>query len=508
MKRILYLLILWLYAIPVLQAQHVEVLNDTVCDTEEYGVLRMELHGILTSAYITEQIPYHYDADFSNASDVLLNGVPIDIDDRYSDAIHIGFPFYFFGEEYESLVVGANGDIIFEPALGGTYDSWPIDATDLIPSTELPYDGGDYGSIMGAYHDIHPGRRTNTSQLKYELRGTAPNRKFIITFYEMPQFDCTNLTTSQQIILHEKDYSIEVHMRHKPVCMTWNDGLSVLGIQKDHAQCGYYPGDNTSPSSIVNRNTSVWEIDSTLNPEAWRFKPDINAEIVWFDANRDTIPGQHADTLVVPVDNNNGPYTCQITYYDCTGSATTEYAEGKLVIIPTPVIDLGDDQKRCEDETISLDATPQNMSAFPNPSDLQYEWYKDGQALGINSPQYDVNEPGTYRVEVTYNGCTTSDEVEIENYVNGICKVPNVITPNDDSKNDAFVLDYLNEKKGIKKIQIFNRWGHVVFEKENGYTDEWHGQSQNGSELPAASYYYVIQLKDGTNQTGWVYIIK
>ncbi|NPA46592.1 MAG: T9SS type B sorting domain-containing protein [Chlorobi bacterium] len=518
MKRpyVFLIILLSLAGFHRLSAQHVTVYNDTVCDTEDYGVLRTNIQALLTSAYQTDSIPFNYDADFTNAQDIMQGGQPLSIDDRFSDVIDIGFTFYFFGQPYTQLVVGSNGDIVFQPGIAGTYDSWPLSASQLIPDITLPYyrNGTSYGSIMGAYHDIHAGERiSGVSEMKYELRGTAPNRKFIITYHEMPQFRCTNLMTSQQIILNEADYSIEVHMKHKPVCTSWNGGRAVIGIQNDDATCGYYPGDNTTPSSVVNRNTSVFDIDSTVNPEAWRFSPantTANTQITWYDSNRNPVPGANADSLVVPTNGDLGPYTCEVTYFNCDGTQITEYAEGSIIVVPTPVIDLGGDQYKCNDEEIVLDATPQNNDDFVNGNiTLNYQWYKDGQAInGATDATYTVTEPGTYRVEVSTGRCASSDEVVIENYRNGACFIPEVITPNNDNKNDAFVLDYLDGKYGIEKVEIFNRWGTKVFEKTDGYTDEWHGQSKSGKDLPPASYFYVIKLKNGEVKTGYVQIIK
>ncbi len=519
MKRITLSFKLLLYAMAgILQAQNVQVYNDTVCDTEQYGVLRTNIQALLTSAYLTDTLTYNFDADFTNANDVMQGGVPLSIDDEFSDVIDIGFTFYFFGEPYTQLVVGSNGDIIFEPSLAGTYDSWPLAAYQMIPHIELPYydsgSGLSYGSIMGAYHDIHAGVRIQgLSEMKYELRGTAPNRKFIITYYEMPQFDCTNMLTSQQIVLNESDYSIEVHMRHKPSCSTWNNGLAVLGIQNADASCGYYPGDNTTPASNVNRNTSVWVIDSLTNPEAWIFRPANvpgNYSITWYDSNRNPVPGANADSLVVPLDGDLGPYTCEVTYFDCQGNHITEYAEGEIVVVPTPVVDLGDpNRKICNDETVVLDATPQNIADFPDPNVLSYQWYQNGDAIaGATSNTYEVTEPGVYMVEVSNGGCVASYEVNVELYENSACIIPEAITPNGDDKNQAFVLDFLNGQTGIEKIEIFNRYGAKVFEKEGGYTNQWYGQNTNGDPLPAAAYFYVVQLKDGTSKTGWVYVIR
>jgi len=510
MKRLL--LFSYLFFGYLLSAQHLEVYNDTVCDTEEFAVIRTNIKSILTSAYVTDTIPYNFTMDFMSGENVTQEGTPMNIDDTYSDAVEIGFPFYFFGEAHDYLVIGSNGDIIFDPTISNEFDPWRIDYTDLIPSTELPYDFDEIGSIMGAYHDIDPSERTAETEIRYMLRGEAPNRQFVITYYEVPHFSSRcNRThfTSQQIVLNESDYSIEVHVRHKPVCSSWNRGLATLGIQNNTKTCGYFPGDQTTPgASIANRNTSVWEVDSLVNPEAWVFRPDAHVEIKWYDADRNELPDQNADSLVVSLVNYNGPYTCEISYYDCEGNATVEYGEGDIIIMPAPQLDLGEDLKRCEDEVITLDATPLNIADYSDPGVLQYQWYKDDQLLDETSPVLEVNEPGLYRVEVAYGGCVSSDEILIENYLNSMCKIPNLITPNGDGKNDAFILDYLNDKKGISKIQIFNRWGQVVFEKENGYTDQWEGQNLKGQELPSASYYYVIELKDGTTETGWIHILK
>jgi gliding motility-associated-like protein len=100
------------------------------------------------------------------------------------------------------------------------------------------------------------------------------------------------------------------------------------------------------------------------------------------------------------------------------------------------------------------------------------------------------------------------DEITVNKFANSACIIPEAITPNGDGKNEALVLDYLDIKYGIEKIEIFNRWGTKVFEKTGGYRDEWHGQNNNGNDLPAAAYYYVVQLKNGDNKTGWVYVIR
>ncbi len=514
MKRTTYYVMLFLTVLfsISLQAQHVEAYNDTVCDNEQYGVIRTNINSFLTGSYVVESIPPHYDSDFTNAQDILQGGTPLSIDDEYSDVIPIGFPFSFYGETYNEVVVGSNGDIIFEGSIAGQYDDWSISASQLIPDITLPYynfsTGESYSAIYGAYHDIHAGIRIQgVSEMKYELRGTAPNRQFIITYHEIPQFSCTTLLTSQQITLYEGTNIIDVQIKHKPVCNTWNGGRAVIGVQNADASCYAYPGDNSTPSSNVNRNTGAWDIDSLTNPEGWRFRPAGQVSITWYDSNRNVVPGATADSLVVPLDGDLGPYTVEVTFTDCHGLTVTEYDEAQVVVVPVPQVDLGDDIFFCNNEEVTLDATPQNIDQFNTPP--QYQWYKDGQPIqGATNPTYTTSEPGTYSVEVSSGDCSMMDEINVEHYVNAACVMPEAITPNGDGKNDSFVLDFLDGKYGIDKIEIFNRWGSKVFEKSNGYKDEWHGQNMNGKELPAAAYFYVVQLNDGSKKTGWVFIIK
>lgn len=94
---------------------------------------------------------------------------------------------------------------------------------------------------------------------------------------------------------------------------------------------------------------------------------------------------------------------------------------------------------------------------------------------------------------------------------NSLIIVGQGITPNGDGFNDVFTI------KGIENfpdnnVQIFNRWGNVVFEKsgyDNGKSKEsWEGQSNKGSDkmLPSGTYFYLLELNDekGREFSGFV----
>lgn len=87
-----------------------------------------------------------------------------------------------------------------------------------------------------------------------------------------------------------------------------------------------------------------------------------------------------------------------------------------------------------------------------------------------------------------------------EPYISQYESIPKGISPNGDGINDSFNLTNLN----VKEIQIFNRFGVMVFKADN-YTNEWYGQSSTGKDLPDGVYFFTIKTALD-NKTGWVYI--
>ena len=90
--------------------------------------------------------------------------------------------------------------------------------------------------------------------------------------------------------------------------------------------------------------------------------------------------------------------------------------------------------------------------------------------------------------------------------------IPEGFSPNGDDVNDVFVIRGI-ENFPTNEIQIFNRWGTLVFEA-SPYQDNWDGTSNSGANvggdvLPVGTYFYVIELGDGNEaKKGTVYLNK
>ncbi|RYF24934.1 MAG: DUF11 domain-containing protein [Flavobacteriales bacterium] len=79
-------------------------------------------------------------------------------------------------------------------------------------------------------------------------------------------------------------------------------------------------------------------------------------------------------------------------------------------------------------------------------------------------------------------------------------RMPNVITPDGDGKNDVLKIP------GIKAypentLSVFNRWGNEVWHSNGVYQENWSGEGLN-----EGTYYYKLSLKDKTGK--WITFIK
>ena len=135
-------------------------------------------------------------------------------------------------------------------------------------------------------------------------------------------------------------------------------------------------------------------------------------------------------------------------------------------------------------------------------------------AIGLR-PQHKFSGPGTYLIKsilkvdcgsppdpgnpVTvpcffYDTLSTSFTAVRCREPEKVCNVdlPNAFSPNEDSKNDVFPglpeCDFENYE-----LQIFNRWGKLVFES-SAQENQWDGR-QGGSELSGGVYFYTLAFK-------------
>lgn len=91
------------------------------------------------------------------------------------------------------------------------------------------------------------------------------------------------------------------------------------------------------------------------------------------------------------------------------------------------------------------------------------------------------------------NGCTGLDSVKVTVTEPLFIRIPNMITPNGDGKNDAWDLREVPYVE-TGRITIFNHLGELVYEQNTGYNHTWAGTSSSGTPLKAGAYLYVIEV--------------
>ncbi|HIA35768.1 MAG TPA: T9SS type B sorting domain-containing protein, partial [Flavobacteriales bacterium] len=216
-------------------------------------------------------------------------------------------------------------------------------------------------------------------------------------------------------------------------------------------------------------------------------------------------------TAVVTVSGGNPSYT-----YLWSDGQTSSMAIGLSGGIYTvEVVDF----KGCDDEieatvsemteltatTTTIETTLGNsdgqgtVNAFGGAPPYSYEW-SDGQ---IDSVATGLGQ-GSYNITVTDNdGCTTSEMIEIEV---ATLDVSTGFTPNGDGTNDLWSIGDMSLYPFVE-VTVMNRWGEQIFYSE-GYNEPWDG-TYKGEVLPMGSYFFIIDLNEGTDPTtGAVTILK
>ena len=175
-------------------------------------------------------------------------------------------------------------------------------------------------------------------------------------------------------------------------------------------------------------------------------------------------------------------------------------------------VSVNDDFKSCIGEEWTLTATTSE-------EEVNYQWYLNGDLIVgetnstitfVVGDNFSGNE--NYSVVISRGTCLGTDDVNIELYNVSNCVITQGISPDaTPGFNDYLDLEFLSDRVGgITNLQIFNRYGTIVFNKNN-YINEWKGQDKNKRELPTGTYYYVIDFASaddvyGPQTSGWIYL--
>ena len=204
-----------------------------------------------------------------------------------------------------------------------------------------------------------------------------------------------------------------------------------------------------------------------------------------------------ADPIADPTQTTTYTVTAQL------GSCAPDVNYVTIIVYPLPTVDAGPDQTLIAGSTAQLKATGNYI--------FTYNWTPDS-TLSCNTcydPVASMSVTTTYIVDVTSDhGCKNSDSVTIHLFCNSSqIFVPNSFTPNGDGQNDVFYPRGTGVK-GIKAFRIYNRWGELLFERDNieinDASNAWDGSYAGGKPRPDV-YVYIV---DAVCETGEPIFIK
>jgi gliding motility-associated-like protein len=221
---------------------------------------------------------------------------------------------------------------------------------------------------------------------------------------------------------------------------------------------------NPLPDTLILCENKTLKLNSTF----------LDAKYQWNTGSKDSI---------ITIDKA-GIYKVEVTIDNCTLS------DSVVVIMPKASDKPLKDTAICKGQTITLN--PQTTGT--------YKW-----STGSKNAQISVNTEGSYSVTVsnvcgdfTYNSTVKLKKCDCNIFV------PNAFSPNNDGANDelqAFINCDIPIK--VKRFQVFNRWGNLLFTQSNTNDIRWNGQV-NGTQLDQGTFVWYMEYeieKNGKMET-------
>ena len=191
--------------------------------------------------------------------------------------------------------------------------------------------------------------------------------------------------------------------------------------------------------------------------------------------------------------------TYNLSYVDVSGMV---YSENVFISDPSPYfinaggpyeVELGGSQAISITPTINLDSVVWTPSLYLN---------CDTCTTVTVTPEEGI----TYEVlSVNEEGCVATTTVIVDVFNNREVFIPNVFSPNFDGINDIFTVYTGSSVRNIEILQVFDRWGNLVYEANNidpmNLNVGWDGRYQGDLLNPGVFVFYtIVEYLDGERE--------
>ncbi len=180
--------------------------------------------------------------------------------------------------------------------------------------------------------------------------------------------------------------------------------------------------------------------------------------------------------------------------YSVTVTAGCKSDSANFEVLPSNLsVDLGESEEITYGDILEIQAIINSITPITT-----FAWQIPDSLTCSDCPIIEIAPEGNTTIELTVKneaGCYTSDSKFI--LVDRPVFIPNVFSPNNDGINDVFFIQTKHPVL-IKKWQIFNRWGDLVFTKSDIYTNDasegWDGRFKE-QLLERGVYVWQVELE-------------
>ncbi len=224
-------------------------------------------------------------------------------DDSWSGTVNVGFTTNFYGANYTQCVIGSNGLVSFNLSNANGYCPWSLGGAGTLPNTTFT---AARNTQMPAYMDINPGAG---GLIYYQTIGTAPNRRFVVVWENIPAFGPAGECTNMALIINETSNAFEFHLGTKPNTPGWNSGLAIQGSENVAGTVAHItPGRNNSVWSTTFEGR-MWTPTSPANTNAYTISlipyvyvfngaPGGGSSLQWVSTTGQTYPYNNGQLVV------------------------------------------------------------------------------------------------------------------------------------------------------------------------------------------------------------------
>ena len=426
------------------------------------------------------------------AAPIIFNNGPICIGDSglFWNEINAPFSFQWLDEfnieinnQNDTIGFLSNDNILIQlqSALGSCLSPISIDSIIVLAQPELNFDGDT--EVCGQSIDLSCQIIPNNSDSITSIIWTNNTEQTIGSGENI------NISTSQNIPYSEEYYFLNVNTENN--CFT-----------QDSIQITFHPVPiiNSSYEDLCN-GTEV----SILNDLSWNGNPTNNPSMNYlYNLGDGNIINNTNNELDYSFEAS-GVYNVQVVVNSSAGCQDSNTIEVIVQDIPEALIEI-------ETECV-MKANFNSILALGNFQINSQIWNIEGfDPVTASNFTQEFESSGNYNGTLNITGLNNCSfdfpySFFIEQAV-GITdlNIPNVITSNDDGINDLFIIDPLFEVCESYELEIYNRWGALVFQKTTDGTT-FSGQNLNGDDLLPGIYFYKLK-SENAEKHGFITLIR